>query len=796
MKRFYLLFVAMMLGIMLSAQTQQGYVKTKGRLANDGSVIAGTRIPNATIQVKDRTPIVSQADGVFSFPIPAKNFYLINVQKQGYVLTDPEVLSKQYSYSANDLIIVMEDLAQQEADRRAIERKISGKLYTQLLQQGEELDNLREQNKITEEKYRELLQQLNQYQDDNEKIIKDMADRYTKMDFDQIDEFNKKVSEYILNGELTKADSMLRTKGDIHERIDQLNQQHEANVQVKANLEKSESLEQREREDIASDCYRRFEIYKMQHLNDSAAYYLELRANLDTTNIEWQNDAGKFLYEYLADYEKTLSYFSLVLRQSLFQFGEQSNWTSISYINIGSVYDDQGNYEKALEYYVEALTILKALFSENHPQIATTYNNIGNVYCEQGNYEKALEYCDKALNIRKTIFGENYPDVAGSYNNIGYVYCEQGNYGKALEYYWKALTIYNTIFGENHPYVATIYSNIGILCFRQGNYDKALEYMGKTLTIRKTVFGEKHPVIATSYNNIGAIYRSCQGNYDKYEKTLEYYSNALTILKSIFAENHPHVATTYNNIGYVYCEQGNYNMALEYYEKALAIRKTIFGENHPDMAESYTNIGYLFSNQGNYDMALEYYEKALIIYKTIFGENHPNVATLYNDIGVLYSEQGNYDKTLEYYGKALAIRMDILGESHPDVISLQKRMVRTEYLKCLSSNSLKAFCEDHCFTTTIAEGNTPASQQGMSGEYILLEFADWNQDSPFSLFDKINELTGKPKDILVMKNGVISEHHFQGALGAYSGVKYVGKEEKQRINKAYEEWKKQNRKQP
>ena len=156
MKKSFLFIAAMIIGIMLSAQTQQGYVKTKGRLANDGSVIAGTRIPNATIQVKDRTPVVSQANGTFSFPIPAKNFYLTNVQKQGYVLTDPEVLSKQYVYSTNDLIIVMEDLAQMEADRRAIERKIGGKLYAQLLRQSEELDDLREQNKITEEKYREL----------------------------------------------------------------------------------------------------------------------------------------------------------------------------------------------------------------------------------------------------------------------------------------------------------------------------------------------------------------------------------------------------------------------------------------------------------------------------------------------------------------------------------------------------------------------------------------------------------------------------------------------------------------
>ena len=51
----------------------------------------------------------------------------------------------------------------------------------------------------------------------------------------------------------------------------------------------------------------------------------------------------------------------------------------------------------------------------------------------------------------------------------------------------------------------------------------------------------------------------------------------------------------------------------------------------------------------------------------------------------------------------------------------------------------------------------------------------------------------RPKDILVMKNGIISRHHFENTIGIQLGFKQVGKEEKQRINKAYEEWKKQNR---
>ena len=82
----------------------------------------------------------------------------------------------------------------------------------------------------------------------------------------------------------------------------------------------------------------------------------------------------------------------------------------------------------------------------------------------------------------------------------------------------------------------------------------------------------------------------------------------------------------------------------------------------------------------------------------------------------------------------------------------------------------------------------------MEGEYILLEYADWNQNSSTSLFDKNDELRGKPKDILVLKDGIITQHHFENTIGAQIGLKYVGKEERHRINKVYEDWKNKNRK--
>ena len=98
----------------------------------------------------------------------------------------------------------------------------------------------------------------------------------------------------------------------------------------------------------------------------------------------------------------------------------------------------------------------------------------------------------------------------------------------------------------------------------------------------------------------------------------------------------------------------------------------------------------------------------------------------------------------------------------------------------------------HCLTATVGDGG-PAQQQGMEGEYVLLEFDDWREDSPVSLFDKSAEYKGKPKDIVVLKDGVISKHHFEDMIGVQFGVKEITHEERERINQLYEIWKRENK---
>ena len=825
MNRVYLLIVLLLTsGVTLAQSTQQGIVKTRGRMIN-GQLQPGKGLQGTTVQTADRS-VVSNASGTFSFPLREKTYMIKEVKKQGYQLVDMEQC-RSHQYSADPLYLVMETPEQQRSDLLAAEKKIRRNLQRQLQKREDAIEAL---NASIEEKD-SLLRILYQQQGDNEKLIADMAKRYSTLDYDQLDEFYRQVNNYIEEGQLTRADSLLRTRGDINAQVQAILQNGQAIEAQKRQLQQAETVHAADIDEATRRCHGYYETFFAQHQNDSAAYYLELRAALDTTNVQWQNDAGRFIEEYLADYTKALSYHQRVLRQALQQYGEQSEWVAIAYHNISSVYSSLGDYAKALEYYQQALVISKTVLGESHPYVATSYDNIGTVYTHQGDYAKALEYLQQALAIRKTVLGESHQDVATSYNNIGYVYSIQGNYAKALEYFQRALDIQKAVLGENHPDVATSYNHIGFMYNRWGDYAKALEYYQQALDIQKAVFGEDHPDVATCYNNIGGVYYK-QGNY---AKALEYYQQALAIRKTVLGESHQDVATSYNNIGYVYSIQGNYAKALEYFQRALDIQKAVLGENHPDVATSYNHIGFMYNRWGDYAKALEYYQQALDIQKAVFGEDHPDVATCYNNIGGVYYKQGNYAKALEYYQQALAIIKAVLGEDHPNVatsynkiggvyynqgdyakaleylrqaLTIQKTVlgenhINTQntqttisyalYKQALSTGKIGDFLQTHCFTATIIDGETPAKQQGMSGEYIILEIADWNQNSPTSLFDKNEELRGKPKDILMMKDGVISQHHFENAIGVVLGIKEVSKEEKQRINKAYEEWKRQNR---
>jgi len=693
------------------AQTQQGIVKTKGRLNSDGSVSAGQRIAGASITVRGRTTVLSKQNGTFSFPIPGKVYYLQSVQKQGYVLTDPDVLTRQYAYSLNPLELVLETPEQQADDRLAAERQIRRTLRQQLQAKENEIEALRNEKKLSDEAYRKQMQELYTAQESNEKLISEMAEHYSKIDFDKVDDSNRRISQFILDGRLTDADSMLNAKGDIASRAITLRQHQDANEKAEKDiskkqkkLEKSKALTQKEMEDLAQDCYSKFEILKMQHQNDSAAYYIELRAGLDTTNVDWTIQAGDFIETYISDYDKTLELYQRALRNAIARHGELSKETADAYTAIGGILTVRDKQIEALENFRKSLEIVIQLFGDNHPITATDYINIATSYNRIGNFSTSLEYLQKAMTIYNaqsitdhrlahlfinlaythacladyghaaeylekaqdyylSINEDKSIDMATIYMDLAGILADQAHYAKSEEYCKKSLSILKNIFGENHPRIAQGNMLLSAIYTYQGKFTEALEIAKKTLDIQIQVFGPLHSTVASSQQAVGYIYSFLGNN----EKCLEYNLKALEIFQQSGLRT-PILAQSYNNVGYLSYLLGKNQEALDYHLKALEIRKECMGEKHPDVAQSYDNIGMVQFAMDDIDAALKSHQTALKIRLEIHSKEHPDLSWSYIGIGDVLCKQGKYEEAIDHFNKAYTVRKNGFGEKNPDTI--------------------------------------------------------------------------------------------------------------------------------
>ena len=692
MKRFFLLTALILLGLTLSAQTQQGYVKTKGRMVN-GKLVPGQGLKGATVSIKGRTTVLVKADdGSFSFPVSEAQFRVDSVRKKGYQMVDMDAIGKTYKPSPNPLYLVMETPEQQLQDQLAAERKIRRTLTNQLHQKEDEIERLKEQQKISEEEYRQALQKLYKETGQNEQLVKDMVERYSTIDFDQLDEFGQKISELILDGKLSEADSLINAKGDINERATQYHIHKAANDKEKEYLSQRleqwghrDSLAKKELEDVANDCYMKYEICKMQHLFDSAGYYIELRSQLDSSNFEWQNEAGRFFRQYLSAFEKARSFFQLIIQINN-KCNKETFWDISANTDIGYIYYCQGDFDNAKKHYEKALNNATNLSGfDQKPSYAVLLEHLGAIYNATGDFSKALDCDRQALDIRIKNYGIVHPNVALSYDNIGLCYYYLGDYLSALKYIQKAEDVQIETLDSNNIVLSTTYNNFGLIYSQLSDYKKAIAYYEKAKNIVVAEYGERHPDVAMELLNIGTDYLSL----GDYSKGLKYLFDALDIYQTTLGNDHHRVATNYSDIGIAYDNLGEYKQAIDYFQKALVIQKSKLGESHPDVANTYCNIAVCYQHQSAFNKAKEYFNLALDIDIESLGKDHPNTAKIYQNLGMLYLLEIDFKKAVEYEKKALKTYKKTYQEKHLSIASVYRNLGLIHY-----SRGICPFCDN------------------------------------------------------------------------------------------------------
>lgn len=223
------------IGITLHAQTQQGFVKTLGRPNKPG-----VPLEKVTVQMVGMVnPVTSSSTGEFHLSAFNKKdgdpIKLLKVRKNGYELRDKDLIGREMVFSSRvPIYITMVDTRQLAADKKRIEdnaRQVAEKNYQKKLEQ---LEKENKENKLSAEKYHQELDALEKKYEKYLSLIGDMADRYARTDYDQLDSIDVEINICIENGELEKADSLIHTifdpetvleknraaKEEIHKRIE------------------------------------------------------------------------------------------------------------------------------------------------------------------------------------------------------------------------------------------------------------------------------------------------------------------------------------------------------------------------------------------------------------------------------------------------------------------------------------------------------------------------------------------------------------------------------------------------
>ena len=683
MKKHLIISICLFTLCSLSAQTQSGIVKTKGRLNQDGSVTAGIPLSDVYVSVRGAQTVTSNKKGQFSVSLKTRDFYLKEVSKEGYALCDADALSRPYAYSKSPLYIVMETPSQQLNDKLMAERKLRNTLTQQLQQKEAELDSLKEKQQITDEAYRQALQKIYSNQEENEQLISEMSERYAKIDYDQLDEFNQRISNCILEGRLTEADSLIRAKGNMQTRVSAFFNLQERNKneeqQIKQRLkklEKSKAYEQQELEDLAQDCYSLFEIFKMQHQNDSAAYYLELRASLDTANVDWMLETGNFIVLYLANYEKAISILSEAL--SIAKQKESASLIVNCCNDLGFAYGQIEDIEKAMQCYNEALNLAKGI--GDSVMESDIYLNMGDVYTDLGDYENAFTYYHNALERVDQKDKESKAIIMG---NIGNLYNNMSKYEQAMRYTKDAISLIKEEQPETNSTLALLYASLASINCELENVSEAIDNCNKALQILLRIYGENHPNVANVYGTLGQAY-SIAGED---EKALECKEKAVIIKSAIFGELSPKLSVSYNNLAKLYSKLGKSDLSIQLYQKALTIQQIHLGATHFSCAIINNNLGFEYRLKGDFTQALNHYMEALNIINEITrqGNRNPYIISILNNIGCLYQKMGDYRQSIDYLLQCLDNIKNIY-DKYPPSFNRTVTSLDSSYRKAIEEN--------------------------------------------------------------------------------------------------------------
>lgn len=741
MKKHILLILAIVLTAWASAQTQQGYVRTKGRMVN-GKVILGEGLPATTIFLKGENSLsVQNEDGSFSFPVPKELKYRIDsVKKKGYQLIDFSQLRTHF-YSGDTLFLTMEKPGEEAALMKALERKWHRSSEARLQRLEDSISSL---TISLEEKNRQL-EAIDQERAFNESCIKELAKYYASIDYNRVSDFQRRVNALSEQGEFAKAIQLLHSKGDPGQLWDSIAIQEQAAAKLYQDIQESTARYNQvtsgisiRKEEFDQWCYSLFQNHFMLHHYDSAAYFLELRASKDSTNAKWQSDAANY-------------------------FGSQNR------------------IEQSIFYLRRALAAYRNMDPEDIQSygidMAYTLNNLANTYsfydpslsdeCEDL-YEEALEICDELLEAK--IKEANAPKML-VLANLTQFYTNKQRYSESEDVILEAYSI----FQDNQHDTLLINSPsmvFALMKMCQNSFD--LAYRGNLITPERASLllssNEKNnffidELIQMAEEDIHTygfaaldmiqLYSDLYQNTQQLSKCEQLLIKAVEISRALYEDNPeantPVLVRYLRNLAVFFIDMSNYTESEQLLTEALEMSEQLALSNPqlytPMVTEIQFNFGTLYGSIGNFNQdanAMEksekYFLEALkncrflveaepLRYEEFLSNILQSLGFLNMTMGSMTSDNERFKKSEDYYLEVIEIERRLAKNSseyhNHNLASCLNALGNLYYFLANQNQDMEMFrkCESTYLESLeigrhLAEDNPQSFEPGLAGAII------------------------------------------------------------------------------
>ncbi len=369
-----------------------------------------------------------------------------------------------------------------------------------------------------------------------------LADKFARVNFDDISDMRRKALEYFKAGDIKKAIDTLDFEtlvGNIDKADEEFSRREQQEKEARELKKKAKEHKQQSIEGLLDKA----RLCRLDFQFDLAKKCYETAVKKDPGYYDATAALASFLYDQ-AQYLEARPYFE---RLPSLADTEEQRVAALS--DLGNLYLKNNQLSEALKVYLESQKIYQQLAEKNPAAflqyVATIQNNLGALYRANNQFPEAKHAYDEALKIRKQLAQKNpgafLQNVANTQNNLGNLYSDNNQFPKAKHAYDEALKSYQQLAQKNPgaflQYVAGTQNNLGNLYSDNNQFPEAKHAYDEALKIR-TQLAQKNPGaflqnVADTQNNLGILYFS----QDQLEKAREILSQTIATWKQLTAKN-------------------------------------------------------------------------------------------------------------------------------------------------------------------------------------------------------------------------------------------------------------------